>query len=465
VIKEKNTTRPLIWEDSPLAEPRFRGARQTVLPNGSVLPGVAPETEPAEDDELPRPEFKGRGLKGQGVKGGSRRDWQNSPWWRPASTAGRVFLALGALVVAGGLVTAGMVLKTYISRDARFRIAGAANIQATGLTEVSRAEMLPVFGEDIGRGIFFVPLSERRMELEQLPWVERATVMRLLPDQIRVTVVERKPVAFVRRGQQVGLVDASGVLLSMSAAAMAQHHYSFPVVTGIDPKDPLPSRKARMAVYQRLLGELDAGGQKVSEQLSEIDLTDPEDARVLMPEQGADILAHFGQEHFLERYERYKAHIAEWRQQYPKLAAVDLRYEHQAVLEMAHGSEAVDGAVGDPAAAGVKPGDASLKPEDGAGKPAEKPAPGKAAAKAEVAKAETTAKKPAKSQTAKAKTPNTKAAKDKAAKEKAAKAKAAAAKKKRAEAERAALNVDRKQGRTQKSAPAIRPAANPAEGQ
>ena len=86
------------------------------------------------------------------------------------------------------------------------------------------------------------------------------------------------------------------------------------------PSDPPAARKARMEVYQRLLSELDANGQKLSEQISEIDLTDPEDARVLMPEQGADILAHFGQDHFLERYQLYKAHIAEWRQQYPQLA-------------------------------------------------------------------------------------------------------------------------------------------------
>ena len=94
-----------------------------------------------------------------------------------------------------------------------------------------------------------------------------------------------------------------------------------------------------MAVYQRLLAELDANGQKLSAQISEIDLTDPEDAQVLMPEQGGDILAHFGQDHFLERYQRYKAHIAEWRQQYPKLAAVDLRYDQQVVLADDSGRE------------------------------------------------------------------------------------------------------------------------------
>ncbi len=255
---------------------------------------------------------------------------------------GRIFLALGTLLVLGGFVTAGVVLKTYLERDARFRIAGTENIAATGLTQVSRTDVLPVFGEDVGRNIFHVPISLRRKQLEEIPWVERATVMRVLPDQLRVAVVERKPVAFTRQGQQIGLVDASGVLLSMPAATMAQHHYSFPVLTGIDPGDPLASRSARMAVYERLLAELDANNQHLSDQISEIDLTDPEDARVLMPEQGADILAHFGQDRFLERYQRYKAHISEWRQQYPKLAAVDLRFDQQVVLEMAHGTTAVE---------------------------------------------------------------------------------------------------------------------------
>jgi cell division protein FtsQ len=260
-------------------------------------------------------------------------------WWWPDGTIGRTFVCLGMIIVLAGLATAVELFKTYLERDARFRITGASHIQAAGLTEVSRADLLPVFGEDIGRNIFFVPIGQRRKDLEAIPWVQSATVMRVLPDQIRINVVERHPVAFTRHVQQIGLVDANGVLLDMSPATMAQHHYSFPVVTGIDAGDPAASRQARMAMYMRLMAELDANNQRFSEQISEIDLTDPEDARVLMPEQGADILAHFGEDHFLERYQRYKAHIAEWRQQYPKLAGVDLRYEHQVVLEMNSGAD------------------------------------------------------------------------------------------------------------------------------
>ncbi len=60
-----------------------------------------------------------------GGSGGGRFDGPRGPWWRPASTAGRVFLGLAALAVLGGLATGVFYLKTYLERDARFRIAGS----------------------------------------------------------------------------------------------------------------------------------------------------------------------------------------------------------------------------------------------------------------------------------------------------------------------------------------------------
>jgi cell division protein FtsQ len=321
--------RPLPWETEMPAETRVRRMEPGVPLADRVLPGMPLDLEATEDDDAPL--HPGSAFDGNHPQRPRRR------WWRPSGTAGRVFLGLGILVVLGGVGTSIFLLKAYLGRDSRFRIEGTGNIETAGLAEVSRTEMIPVFGEDIGRNIFFVPLSERRKQLEQIPWVEKATVMRLFPDRIRVQIVERQPVAFARQGQQFGLVDGNGVLLSMPPAAMAERHYSFPVVTGINAQDDAAVRKARMAAYLRLLSELDSNQQKISGQLSEIDLSNPDDLRVLMPEQGTDILAHFGSDHFQERYQRYRDHIAEWRQQYPRLAAVDLRYDSQVVLEMQSG--------------------------------------------------------------------------------------------------------------------------------
>lgn len=410
------------------------------------MPVEVPDAE--TDDDQPRKKW-------------SELNVRHGHWWWPAVTAGRIAISVLALTILGAFLYAGNMLKTYLERDARFRIVSTDQIEATGIAEVTRADLLPVFGEDIGRNIFFIPLAERRRELESIPWIEHATVMRLLPGRIRVDIVERKPVAFTRRGQQIGLVDANGVLLDMPPAAMAAHHYSFPVLTGIDPGDSADARRGRMALYMRLMGELDANNQHYSEQISEIDLTDPEDARVLMPEQGADILAHFGEDHFLERYQRYKSHIAEWRQQYPRLASVDLRYQKQVVLDMNSASPATDAAntpaTAASAAAPPAPASkavASVKPATARTSSApQKSAKTKAAEKSrETAKAKSAA-------THKSSAKTRKTAKLQAAeKARKAEAKARLEKRKRAESKAVALKVNHK-----KTSPVVRPSAT--EGQ
>src|SRR6202522_711007 len=252
----------------------------------------------------------------------------------PASRVGRIGAAAVVVFAIGALLLVGIGIRNFFRDDPRFRIASSSSIQIMGNSQVTRPELLSVFGSDLGRNIFFIPLGARRSSLEQLPWVEHATVMRLLPDQLRVGIVERTPVAFVRHGNTIGLVDAHGVLLQLPPAAMAAKHYSFPVVTGISANDPLSVRAARMHLFQQFVNDLDSGGSKVSTQLSEVDLSDPEDVWALLPAQGSDIQVHFGDSDFLARYRSYQQHLPEWRQQYPHLASVDMRYENQVVLDM-----------------------------------------------------------------------------------------------------------------------------------
>ncbi|HEV2273420.1 MAG TPA: FtsQ-type POTRA domain-containing protein, partial [Acidobacteriaceae bacterium] len=251
----------------------------------------------------------------------------------PKTRAGRIGLAAASLAAIALLVAAAFGVRSFLRDDPRFRIDSASNIQCFGNNQVTRPELLSVFGSDIGRNVFFVPLSKRRIALEQLPWVRSATVMRMMPNQLRVSIVERAPIAFFRNSNSVGLVDADGVLLNMPPSRMAIKHYSFPVVTGISAQDPLPVRAARMHFYQQFVADLNSGGSKISEQLSEVDISDPEDIRALLPAAGSDILVHFGDGSFLERYNRYQQHLPDWQRQYPHLASADMRYDNQVVLE------------------------------------------------------------------------------------------------------------------------------------
>jgi cell division protein FtsQ len=254
------------------------------------------------------------------------------------STGGRIVLGTLAVVLVGAVGVGFVVARTYVLHDPRFVVASSDDIQIGGNAHLSRAQVLSVFGGDLERNIFRVSLAERRADLERLPWVEHATVMRLLPDRIRVQIKERTPVAFVRQGTQIGLVDANGVLLDMATDAGvdagAGAHYSFPVLTGIGASDPLTVRAARMALYQRFISELDSTGKGFSKSVSEVDVTDPEDVKALVPGGSSEVLVHFGDEQFLGRYNEFEKHLPEWQQQYPKLASADMRYEGQIVLEM-----------------------------------------------------------------------------------------------------------------------------------
>jgi cell division protein FtsQ len=260
----------------------------------------------------------------------------------PATLWGRIAAATGLILFAATGIVCALAVRSYLLHDPHFTVADSASIQIAGNSHVSRAQLLSVFGGDVERNIFRIPLSDRRAELESLPWVAHATVMRLLPNRVRVAIVERTPVAFVRDGSQIGLVDANGVLLNLPepdlAASANAPHYSFPVVTGISASDPLSTRAARMKIYMDFLAALDASGESISQRISEVDLSNPEDVRAIIPDNPSphslDLLVHFGDDKFLDRYHQYREHLAEWRSQYPHLASVDMRYERQVVLQM-----------------------------------------------------------------------------------------------------------------------------------
>jgi cell division protein FtsQ len=259
----------------------------------------------------------------------------------PKTLWGRIAAGVGLVVVAAVGVATALWVRSFLLHDEHFVIPSSDAIQIAGNGHLTRAQLLSVFGEDVDRNVFNVPLAERRAELESLPWVAHATVMRFLPNRVRVAIVERTPAAFVRQGPQIGLVDASGVLFDLPADTRdgkSGPEYSFPVLTGISANDPLSTRAARMRIYLGFMAALDATGEGVSRRLSEVDVSNPEDVKAIIPDQGSDILVHFGEEKYLERYHQYQAHLSEWRTTYPKLASVDMRYEQQVVLEMQAGA-------------------------------------------------------------------------------------------------------------------------------
>jgi cell division protein FtsQ len=247
----------------------------------------------------------------------------------PKKTATRLIWGAIAVtvLVLGGVATA--VLYDYGEHSWRFRVASSDDIEIAGLANVSRLQVMEVMGADIGRNIFFIPLAQQKKQLEQIPWVESASVMRFVPNHLRVEIQERTPVAFARVASKVMLIDASGTLMDLPGG---KKKYSFPVILGMNPNEPMSTRSPRMKIYNDLVSQLDADGGRYSQALSEVDISDADDIKVLANDPEGAVLVHLGSSDYLDRYKIYVAHVREWRQQFTKLESVDLRYDRQIVV-------------------------------------------------------------------------------------------------------------------------------------
>jgi cell division protein FtsQ len=274
----------------------------------------------------------------------------------PKKTAHRLLWASLAVIFLGVSALGTGALYRYGEHSWRFRIDSSDNIDVSGIANVSKAQIMEVLGADIGRNIFFVPLAQQKTQLEQIPWVESASVMRFVPNRLKVDIHERTPIAFARVGPRIFLIDAGGTLMELPP----KHKYSFPVILGMNPGEPLSTRIPRMRAYNELVQDLDSGGAHYSQDLSEVDVSDLENLKVRVNDPQGDVLVELGSSDYLKRYKTYVSHVQQWRQQFQKLESVNLRYDNQVIVnpEMEGKTrQAVlsASAVRAAAAAGVKP--------------------------------------------------------------------------------------------------------------
>src|SRR5207249_10780399 len=115
------------------------------------------------------------------------------------------------------------------------------------------------------------------------------------------------PMAFAPNGPWILLVDAVGTLMELPA----RKKFSFPVIVAMNSGEPVSTRAARMKIYRELVSQLDAGGARYSQDLSEVDLSDPDDVKVLANNREGEVLVHLGSGDYLQRYKIYVSHVQE----------------------------------------------------------------------------------------------------------------------------------------------------------
>lgn len=213
----------------------------------------------------------------------------------------------------------------FLIRDPRFTLNGpegspeTSTLEISGAAHVSRHQVEAVFADDSGRSVYLLPLSDRRETLRTVDWVKDASVARIWPNRVMVSIAERKPVAFVMlASSRFALIDADGVILPP-----ATDRFVLPVLRGVRPSDPITERRERVGRMLRLTRELGEATAKISE----IDVSDRDNLKVTVPYDGRAETLLLGDHNFALRYQNFVRNYPEIKRRLPGAATLDLRLE------------------------------------------------------------------------------------------------------------------------------------------
>lgn len=161
----------------------------------------------------------------------------------------------------------------------------------------------------IANSFFNVDLTGMRAELESMPWIARAEVRRVWPDQVSIRLEEQLPVA--RWGSEA-LLNNQGQAF---APRELTHYENLPLLSG-----PQRAQQQVMQQYQVLSQMLrPMGFSIVSLELRE------HGSWFISTGQGVDIL--LGRDHLVEKMRRFSAiYDKVLKEQIANIARIDLRY-------------------------------------------------------------------------------------------------------------------------------------------
>jgi cell division protein FtsQ len=252
----------------------------------------------------------------------NRKAW---PLYRRILAASVAALCLGFALYEGA---------TYLLYSPGVLLKNAEQIDVRGGRYVTAEAIAEKFSADMGRSVVRVPLTERREDIESLAWVEEAHVQRVMPNRIRVEIAERTPVAFLRTGNDLSLVDSHGVILDRPA----EGQFHFPVVSGITEVTPKATREQHMNLFVQFMKDIERVQPGAEDHISEADITEASDLRVTLTglgtlsDSGSPILVHFGDSDFGNRYHLLVENIDQWRASAGSVDSVDLRFARQVVV-------------------------------------------------------------------------------------------------------------------------------------
>lgn len=241
---------------------------------------------------------------------------RRSPWL----VLGRHFAQ--ALVLVGGPLALGL----WLFSSPTFAL---ARLGVDGNHFVERAWVDRTLSPLLGENLLSLPLPLVEELLSANPWVAGVTVEKRLPNELRVSLVERRPAALLRDGMQLVYLDEQGR-----------------PIAAFDPqRDPLrDSRDLLLISVSPATGAAPAGAFDVARELatsapewagtlSEVEVLGEGDFRLYLGALSFPLLVRAGT--LKERVRELERLLPRLDQRYPKLAFIDLRFDRRIIFQPA----------------------------------------------------------------------------------------------------------------------------------
>jgi cell division septal protein FtsQ len=227
-------------------------------------------------------------------RGGASASRAKTKGWRKALA----YLPLiGKITLA---VVIGVLLFTGYRAAASASFFQARNVDVSGAARASKDEIKTIVLGAAKSGVWNADLNAISREVKKIGWVKEAVVSRVLPDGLRVRVIEREPRAVVRMNAgNFVWVDEEAVTLG--AASPADRIF----MRGWDEKDSDSAReqnRERVQKFLEIVRELDA--QNLSQRISEINFEKLFDVRAQLTGNDSQVELKLGRDDLANRLKR-----------------------------------------------------------------------------------------------------------------------------------------------------------------
>ncbi len=104
-----------------------------------------------------------------------------------------------------------------------------AAVALSGQHHLNREEILATAGVTGRASLLFFDVADARARLKTNPWIAEATVQKLLPDRLVISITEREPFALWQKAGRVGVIADDGTVLE---PYVALPYSNLPLVVG-----------------------------------------------------------------------------------------------------------------------------------------------------------------------------------------------------------------------------------------